>query len=207
MLKSRAQRFGQAHGSFNFHPLRRPRLEAAGRCMAPSPGAGSPSPASAPSPARGVGGSSEGLAPFSPAAGAGAAGAGGGAGGACAALLNSSPLLTRLLQGWSERSPDAPSKPTMSPKVNKSGHLIPTYPGICKSRHLIPPYPWLSQSTCSIQGYPKLSLLAQGVVFSDADLVTVPSSKAKVCIIVRIWNILVAILCLFVFECIYEFIF
>ena len=43
--------------------------------------------------------------------GAGAAGAGG----AGAALLNSSPLPTRLLQGWSERSPDAPSKPMMSP--------------------------------------------------------------------------------------------
>ena len=94
-----------------FHLRRRPGLEAAGRCTAPSPGAGSQAPASAPSPARGVGGSSAGREPFSPAAGAGAAGAGG----ASAALLNSSPLLTRLLQGWSERSPDAPSKPTMSP--------------------------------------------------------------------------------------------
>ena len=55
------------------------------------------------------------VAPFSPAAGAGAAGAGGGAGGAGAALLSSSPLLTRLLQDWSERSPDTSSKPTMSP--------------------------------------------------------------------------------------------
>ena len=36
--------------------------------------------------------------------GAGAAGAAG----AGAALLNSSPLLTRLLLGWSERRPDAP---------------------------------------------------------------------------------------------------
>ena len=46
-----------------------------------------------------------------PAACAGAADAGG----ACAVLMNSSPLMMRLLQGWSERSTDAPSKPTMSP--------------------------------------------------------------------------------------------
>ena len=50
---------------------------------------------------------------FSPAAGAEAVGDGGGTGGAGVALLNSFPLLTRLLQGWSERSPGAPSKPTM----------------------------------------------------------------------------------------------
>ena len=59
------------------------------------------------------GSSSAGRAPFSAAAGAGAAGAGG----AGAALLNSFPLPTRLLQGWSERSPDAPYKPTMLPAV------------------------------------------------------------------------------------------
>ena len=59
---------------------RRPGLEAAGRCMAPSPGAGSPAPALAPSLAGGLGGSSAGLSPFSPAAGAGAAGACGGTG-------------------------------------------------------------------------------------------------------------------------------
>ena len=66
-----------------------------------------------PSAARAVGGSSAGLPPFSPAAGAGEAGACGGTCGAGAALLNSSPLPTRLLPGWSERrlrSPDAPSK-------------------------------------------------------------------------------------------------
>ena len=94
---------------------RRPGLEAVGRCVAPLPGAGPPAPALAASPGGGVGGSSAGRAPFSPAAGAGAAGAGGGAGGAGAALLNLSHLPTRLLQGWSERSPDAPSKPMMSP--------------------------------------------------------------------------------------------
>ena len=33
---------------------------------------------------------------------------------------------------------------------DKSGNLIPTYPGICKSRHLIP---GLSQSTKPILGY------------------------------------------------------
>ena len=46
-------------------------LAAAGRGTAPSPGAGSPAPASSPSPAGGVGSSSAGRAPFSPAAGAG----------------------------------------------------------------------------------------------------------------------------------------
>ena len=51
-------------------------------------------PGLAPSPEGGVGGSSARRAPFSPAAGAGAAGAGS----AGAALLNSSPLLTRLLE-------------------------------------------------------------------------------------------------------------
>ena len=75
--------------------------------LAPSPGVGLPAPASAPSPAGGIGGLSAGHAPFFPAAGACCAGA---------ALLNSSPLLTLLLQGWSERSPDAPSKPMMSPE-------------------------------------------------------------------------------------------
>ena len=65
--------------------------------------------ASAPSQAGGVGGWLARRAPFSLAASAGAADAGG-------VLLNSSPLHTRLLQGWSERSPDAPSKPTMSPQ-------------------------------------------------------------------------------------------
>ena len=58
----------------------RPGLEAAGRGMAPSPGAGSPAPASALSPAGGVGGSSAGLSPFSQAAGAGVAGVCGGTG-------------------------------------------------------------------------------------------------------------------------------
>ena len=98
-----------------FSPRRWPGLGVAGHGTELSPGAGSPAPASAPSPAGGVRGSSVGRTPFSPTAGAGAAGAGGGAGGAGAALLSSSPLLTRLLQGWSERSSDSPSKPTMSP--------------------------------------------------------------------------------------------
>ena len=63
-------------------------------------------------------------APFSPVAGAGAAGAsaGGGAGGASAALLNSSPLPTRLLPGWSERNPDAPPKDNVA--IEEAEHFI-----------------------------------------------------------------------------------
>ena len=49
----------------------------------------------------------------------------------------------------------------------KSGHLIPTYSGMCKSRHLIPTYPGLTQSTKPVPGYPQLSWLAQGVAFPD----------------------------------------
>ena len=84
-------------------------LAAAGRGKAPSPGAGSPAPASSPSPAGGVGSSSAGRAPFSPAAGAGAAGAGG----AGAALSNSSPLPTRLLQGWRASCSAGPNEAQM----------------------------------------------------------------------------------------------
>ena len=60
----------------------RPGLEVDVSCMAPSPGAGLQVPASAPSLAGGVGGSSAGRVPFSPAAGAGDAGASA-AGAAC----------------------------------------------------------------------------------------------------------------------------
>ena len=101
--------FDKVMEAFFFIRGRRPGLEAAGRGTTSSPGAGSPAPASAPSTAGGLEGSSAGRAPFSPEAGAGAAGASGGAGGAGAALLNPSSLPTRLLPGWSERSPDAPS--------------------------------------------------------------------------------------------------
>ena len=55
------------------------------------------------------------------------------------------------------------------PWLYKSDHLIPTYPRICKSTHLfqlIPGYPNLHFLYRDIQ-YPWLSLLAQGVVFSD----------------------------------------
>ena len=86
-----------------FISCRLPGSEAAGRVTTPSQGAGSPAPAG------GVEGSSVGRAPFSPDARAGAVGASGGACGAGAALLNSSPLPTRLHPGWSERSPDAAS--------------------------------------------------------------------------------------------------
>ena len=95
MLKSHAQQFGKLMEALFFIRDRLPGLEAAGRGTAPSPGASAP--ASAHLPAGGVGGSSAGRAPFSPAAGAGAADAGG----AGAVLLDSSPLMTRLLQGWS----------------------------------------------------------------------------------------------------------
>ena len=95
MLKLCAQRIGQAHRSFIFHPLQLPGLQVAVHGMVP---------ALAPSPAGAwygmlVGGAGT-ILPF---AGAGAAGACGGAG--CAGLL----------QGQSKRSPEALSKPTMSP--------------------------------------------------------------------------------------------
>ena len=100
---------------------RRPGLEAAGRGTVPSPV--SPASASAPSPgggpaeaweARCRGGhhsprllTQERLVPAPGGGTGGVSGVGG--------VVELISLATRLLLGWSERSPDAPSKPTMSP--------------------------------------------------------------------------------------------